>query len=115
MMSIAWIVGVGALMYFFMIRPQQRQKKAKDAMMQNMKKGDRVVTVGGLYGIIRGIKDDRVTLEVASEVYVQFTRAAIASILRNEAKAAKEQEAGAESTDDVDDVEYEIEQDKEDE
>ena len=108
--SILWIVGIGALMYFMMIRPQRKQQKAKNEMMSSLKKGDRVVTVGGIYGIIRGIKDERVTLEVASEVYVQFTKNAIGSVLRsNEAKAsAPEPETVSDSSDDAD---YVIEQD----
>jgi preprotein translocase subunit YajC len=111
-MSIIWIVGIGALMYFMMIRPQRKQQKAKNEMMSNLKKGDRVVTVGGAYGIVRALKEDRVTLEVASEVYVQFTRNAIGSVLRsNEAKADAPEPATLAAAED-DDADYVIEQDE---
>jgi len=117
MMSLIWVIAVGVLMYYFMIRPQQKQKKVKDAMMNNLKKGDRVITVGGMYGIVRSIKDEKVTLEIASEVYVQFSKGSIGSVLKNEPKSSKDdepetvmdQETGVS---DVDDVEYEIEQDQ---
>ena len=88
-MTIAWIVGIGALMYFMVIRPQRVQQKQKDEMMGNLKKGDRIVTVGGIYGIVRAIKEDRVTLEIASEIYVQFSKMAVASVLRKEDKVSK--------------------------
>ena len=115
-MSIVWIIGVGALMYFTMIRPQQKQRKTRNAMMENLKKGDRVVTVGGAYGIVRAIKDDKVTLEIASEVYVQFTKGSIGSVLRSDSKPSKEDEPTTIiDQDDANDVEYEIEQDKEEE
>ena len=114
-MTILWIVGIGALMYFMMIRPQRKQQKAKTAMMTNLKKGDRIVTVGGIYGIVRGIREDRITLEVASEVYVQFTKGAVGSVLRSsEAKSsAAEPEAITDKEDGVEDADYIIEQDKE--
>ena len=121
MMSIVWIAGIGALMYFMMIRPQQKQRKARDEMMGNLKKGDRVVTVGGIYGIVRSIKEDKVTLEIASEVFVQFSKGSIGSVL-SAAKVAKETGTEPEtimdqeeSLDEVEDIEYEIEQDQDEE
>ena len=111
-MSILWIVGIGALMYFMMIRPQRKQQKAKTEMMGNLKKGDRIVTVGGIYGIVRAIKEDRITLEIASEVYVQFSKNAIGSVLRsNEAKASSPEPDVIANTID-DDGDYVIDQDK---
>jgi len=112
-MTILWIVGIGALMYFMMIRPQRKQQKAKTAMMGSLKKGDRVLTVGGIYGIVRAVKDDKVTLEIASEVYVQFSKTAIGSILRsNEAKASAP-EPETITDDSAEDADYVIEQDEE--
>jgi len=110
-----------ALMYFLMIRPQQKQRKVREEMIKSIKKGDRVVTLGGIYGIIRAIKDERITLEIASEVYVQFTKASIASVLRpGEGKSSKAPEPETimdetgddDSIDDMDDAEYIDEQDQ---
>jgi len=120
-MGIFWIVGLGALMYFMMIRPQQKQKKDRASMMDNLKKGDRVITVGGIYGIVRGVKEDRVTLEIASEIYVQFTKNAIGTVTKTDAKAPKAQEkeslpAADDLSDmdaaDIEDAEYEFEADE---
>jgi len=120
-MSIIWIVAGVGLMYFMMIRPQKKQQKERTTMIEALKKGDRVVTVGGIHGIIRAIKDDRITLEIASEIYVQFTKAAIGNVIRNDAKGETipdpamidaEDEVELEAEIDADDADYEIEQDE---
>ena len=81
-------VAIMGVMYFMMIRPQQKQRKERTAMMEALKKGDRVVTVGGMYGIVRAIRDERVTLEVASGIFVQFTQSAIGQVVRSESRAS---------------------------
>ena len=120
-MGIFWIVGLGALMYFMMIRPQQKQKKERASMMDNLKKGDRVITVGGIYGIVRGVKEERVTLEIASEIYVQFTKNAIGTVTKTDTKAPKAQEQeslpaaedlSALDAADIEDADYEFEADE---
>ncbi|MCL1849622.1 MAG: preprotein translocase subunit YajC [Clostridiales bacterium] len=111
--GILWIVGLGAMMYFMTIRPQRKQQKEKNAMMEALKRGDRIVTVGGFYGIVRAINDQRVTLEIASEIYVQVAKSAIASVVNTAAKDIKapapdELDGDEEEYDDED---YEIDQD----
>ena len=111
--TLIMLVAFGAIMYFLMIRPQSKQRKERAAMMNSLKKGDRVVTIGGIHGILRAIKDDRVTLEVASEVYVQFTKSAIASILRSDDKASSAPEPETvEAEEAEDDGDYVIEKDE---
>jgi preprotein translocase subunit YajC len=119
--SILWIVGLVALMYFMMIRPQRKQQKQRTTMMDNLKKGDKVITAGGIYGIVKGIKDDRVTLEIASEIYVQFTKNAIGSVIRKETKEPARPDPEESKDDDLIDAEiaadsedagYSIEQDE---
>ena len=118
--GIIWIVLLVGMMWFMVFRPQRKQQKEKKAMMDAMKKGDRVITVGGIYGIVRNIKDNRVTLEIASEIFVQFAKSAIANVIRpDEAKAdaAAKPEAEDEGDEDVDgaddaDAGYAIEQDE---
>ena len=56
-----------AVFYFFLIRPQRKKEKQTKAMLDALKKGDRVCTIGGIYGTIVSIKDDTVTLAVGSE------------------------------------------------
>ena len=63
--------------YFMLIRPQQKRAKEHTAMLGGLKKGDRIVTTGGLIGRISGITDRLVTLEVAEKVRVQVLRSQI--------------------------------------
>ena len=55
------------LMYFLMIRPEKKRKKKEAEMLAALKHGDRICTIGGIYGTITGIKDDTITLTVGRE------------------------------------------------
>jgi len=68
------------LFYVMMILPQQRQKKKHQQMLDALKKGDRVVTTGGLVGAVTNIHNDLVTLQVAETVKVKVLRGAVASL-----------------------------------
>lgn len=54
------------IFYFLLIRPQQRQHKEREAMLRSLERGDEVVTAGGLHGLITGIADDVLTVEIAN-------------------------------------------------
>ncbi len=56
-----------ALMYFLMIRPEKKRKKKEKAMLDALKRGDRICTIGGIYGTIMDIKDDTITLAVGRD------------------------------------------------
>jgi preprotein translocase subunit YajC len=63
--------------YFILIRPQQKQARRHQDFVKNLKMGDRVVTSGGLHGIVTGLTETTVTLEIADKVRVKVTRSAI--------------------------------------
>ncbi len=63
--------------YFILIRPQQKQARKHQDFVKNLKMGDRVVTSGGLHGIITGMTETTVTLEIADKIKVKVTRSAI--------------------------------------
>lgn len=69
-----------ALMYFMLIRPQQQQAKKRQQMLDSLKQGMNVVTIGGLHGTITAIDDTTVRLKVASGVELTFNRSAIGAI-----------------------------------
>ena len=69
---------MGGVFYFLLIRPQQRRVRAQRELMNSLSVGDDVVTVGGIYGTIRELDDDEVTLEVAEGIEIRFLRSAIA-------------------------------------
>ena len=73
------LIIIFAIFYFILIRPQQqRQKKHKD-MLDSLKVGDKVITIGGIYSIIREIKGDVFTLEISKDIKFNTTRSAIGS------------------------------------
>ncbi len=74
-----------AIFYFLLIRPQQKKQKAHRQLLGNLKKGDRVITSGGLYGRITGLTDTVVTLEISEKVRVKVGRGNIAGLTRSDA------------------------------
>lgn len=79
--SILGLVGPFVLMfvvfYFLLIRPQQKKTKARNGMLKALKKGDKVVTIGGLHGTIMEISDDIVVLRVNDVTKLTFDRGSI--------------------------------------
>jgi preprotein translocase subunit YajC len=64
--------------YFLLIRPQQKKAKDHQNYLANLKKGDRVITGGGIHGVITGLTDTVITLEIAENVRIKVSRSAIA-------------------------------------
>ncbi len=77
---IIWILVFFGIFYFLAIRPQRRQKQAHAEMVSMLKKGDEVVTIGGMFGTISAIGDDWVELEIAKRTKVRYLKRAISSI-----------------------------------
>jgi preprotein translocase subunit YajC len=69
-----------AIFYFLLIRPQQRKAKEHRQMLDNLKRGDRVVTAGGLIGEIIAISDQIITLEISDKIKVEVGRAYVAGM-----------------------------------
>lgn len=69
-----------AIFYFLLIRPQQRKAKQHKELLAALKKGDRIVSSGGLHGVITGLTDDVVTIEIAPKVRVRISRASISGV-----------------------------------
>ncbi len=74
---ISFVVLVAAF-YLLIIRPQMKRQKDQAALMSSLAVGDRVVSVGGVFGTIRTIEDDEVKLEIAPDVVITMARTAIA-------------------------------------
>jgi len=75
--GILYIVGLFALLWFLMIRPQQQRQKKHAEMVRNLKVNDHVVTVGGIYGTIVKVKEDTFILRVADNVRIEVLKHAI--------------------------------------
>lgn len=65
------------VMWFFMIRPQRKQQKELQNFRDNLKKGDKVVTVGGIYGTVCDIKDKTVLIEIDNNVKIRVSKQAL--------------------------------------
>jgi preprotein translocase subunit YajC len=91
------IIGI---FYFLIIRPQNKKQKETQRMLEALKKGDRVVTVGGIHGVIQSVKESTVIVRVDDNTKVEFSRSAVSSVAGT-GKAGKE-EKPAEKIEDKD-------------
>jgi preprotein translocase subunit YajC len=89
-----------AVVWFFLIRPRQRQMREQQRQVARLEVGDEIVTAGGLYGTVRELEDGELRLEVAPDVVVRVARRAVAAVLteRDEALEAAEPEEEGDAT-----------------
>jgi preprotein translocase subunit YajC len=81
------IVAIGLVFYFLVIAPANKQRKQQQEMLSTLKKGDRVLTSGGIYGTIQGVEPDAVYLKIAENVKVKVARSAVSGIVTGDADA----------------------------
>lgn len=86
-MLIIYVVAFIAIFYFMAIRPQQRQRRAHQALLSSLKKGDRIVMASGIYGTVKRVEENMVVVEVAKGVNLKIARRAVAKIIRDSAEA----------------------------
>ncbi|HBV88964.1 preprotein translocase subunit YajC [Desulfosporosinus sp.] len=77
------------IMYFLMIRPQQKQAKKRAALMSSLRTRDQVITTGGIYGKITKVKEDSVMLEIADKVEIEMAKSGIVSVENREIELEK--------------------------
>ncbi|MFC2013278.1 preprotein translocase subunit YajC [Chloroflexota bacterium] len=77
---IGFLVLIFALFYFVMIRPQRKKQKEHQQMTQELKRGDKVMTIGGIYGQIESISEDSVVIKVESGTTIRMARTAVAGV-----------------------------------
>jgi len=68
-----------AVMYLLIFRPQQKRQKEHQKMLDAVKKGDRIVTTGGLHGVVKDVRDDVLLVKIAENTVVELSRGAVAS------------------------------------
>ena len=94
LMSVLPIGLIILIFYFFIIRPQNKKQKETEKMLSALKKGDKVVTVGGIHGVISSTKEKTVIVKVDDNAKIEFSRNAITSVIVDKAekdsKAAKD-------------------------
>jgi preprotein translocase subunit YajC len=77
------------IFYFMIIRPQQKRTKERQKLIESMKKGDKVITSGGMYGTVAGLDEKTVLVEIADKIKVKLDRSAIATIISDTAPEIK--------------------------
>ncbi len=94
LVSLVPILVIFAIFYFLLIRPQQQQQREHEKMLADLKKGDRVLLSGGLYGTITGFKGADLELKIADNLKVLAARSCVARLVQ-ETETPKEKEAAA--------------------
>ncbi len=79
--NIIWLLLLVGFMYFVMIRPQQKEQRARAEMMRNLKPGDKVVTAGGLVGVITKVEDSTTKIRVAEKVEVDVFKTGVMRVI----------------------------------
>ncbi len=79
-MNLAPLALIFVIFYFLLIRPQQKKAKEVKKMLDELKKGDKVVTAGGIYGVIESVETGTVVVKIAENVKVKINRNSIATI-----------------------------------
>ena len=90
------LVAIIAIFYFLILRPQNKKQKDTQKMLAALKKGDRVVTIGGIHGVIQSVKESTVIVKVDENVKLEFNRGAVSSVSSQakEEKEEKEEKSG---------------------
>ena len=72
-------LAIGLIFYFIVFLPNKKRQKALQDMLNNLKNGDKVITSGGIFGVVAGIKEDRIQLKVADQVKIEISKSAVVS------------------------------------
>ena len=86
------IGGIFAIMYFLMIRPQQKKQKEKMAMLSSVEEGDKIVTIGGIYGTVKQVKDNSIRVQIDDHTRIELAKSSIANIVEKANAPAVTQE-----------------------
>ncbi|PHR25148.1 MAG: preprotein translocase subunit YajC [Desulfotalea sp.] len=84
------LILIFVVFYFLLIRPQQKQAKQHKAFLTDLKKGNKIVTKGGVHGVITGIADNVISLEIARDIVIKVSRDAVSGSLGKDGAPKKE-------------------------
>src|SRR5574344_283225 len=93
LMSVLPFVLIIAIFYFFIIRPQNKKQKETEKMLSALKKGDKVVTIGGIHGVVSSTKETTVIVKVDDNAKLEFNRSAIAAVINDKPVEVKDKKA----------------------
>jgi len=88
MLNMVVTIGIlGVMFYFLLIRPQSKQRKEQEALIKNVKTGDKVLMNSGIYGIVTNVKEKTLMVKIADNVKVEVLKTAIGSVVQKSAEA----------------------------
>ena len=87
------MIAIFAIFYFFLIRPQNKKQKETEKMIAALKKGDKVVTIGGIHWVISSTKEKTVVVKVDDNTKIEFNRTAIATVVTDKPADVKEEKS----------------------
>ena len=93
------LIAIVGIFYFLIIRPQNKKRKETEKMISSLKKGDKVVTIGGLHGTVQSVRETTVLIKVDDNVKLEFLRSAVSNVVSQ----SKEKQEKIEEKDDSDD------------
>src|SRR5262245_57200544 len=79
-LQFAPIIFIGLIFYVLIFMPMKKKQKKMDAMIAELKSGDKVITNGGIYGVVAGVKDSTFILKVADQVKIEIAKSAVAGL-----------------------------------
>jgi len=87
-----FIILIGVAFYFIILRPQKREQGQKERMLSQLERGDRVITIGGIHGVVSGVDETRktVTIDVGKNIKIEFSRSAVSTVEKKGKKGAEE-------------------------
>lgn len=84
-------IAIIAIFYFLIIRPQNKKRKDTEKMLSALKKGDKIVTIGGIHGTVQNVRDTTVIIKVDDNVKLEFLRSAVSSVVTASKEEKKEE------------------------
>jgi len=108
LMSFLPLVLMFVIFYFLLIRPQQKKQKEMRELLKNLKRGDKILTGGGIYGRIDSLTDDKVNVEIAPNVVITVMRSYVAGLADLPDAAKKDAKKGGKNTEKKEDKPEEL-------
>ena len=96
-MTIIPFVLIFVVFYFFLIRPQNKKQKETEKMISALKKGDKVVTIGGIHGVVTNTKEETIFIRVDDNTKIEINRSAVASVISDKVEKKDEDSAKTET------------------
>ncbi len=82
MMTFVMLGAMILIFWLFILRPQQKKQKDRQKLLESVRKGDKIVTIGGIYGTVVGVEEKTLLIQIADNVKVKYDKSAISTILR---------------------------------